>query len=173
MTVQNPFATQPVILEIRPRPDYFPLADARHLLITSFSDDGAFTVQPGHAGVTCTLHNGLVTIINPTTGYSGCTLTLSGNLNLSFKRGVGLSITASGGNELVTVRLNRAFGARDFQALMDFTGQRDLVLDHGTGSVGDKVNGVNVNTFYAGQKERHWDYDYSYHPKSSHIDCQH
>jgi len=157
-TINNPFANQKLHLEIRPRFDYYPFADARHLILTN-TLNGA-TITKSNQQISCVVNGNTVTVTNPTNAVGGCRLSFTGIRNLASKRGVGISITGNNQNELVIVRLGTEFPVRDYKFLVDFTGRRDIILGDPTGDFNDLVN--NITTAWQDvRKNRHWAHDFS------------
>ncbi len=193
-TIQNPFDIQKLHFEMRPRFDYLPfdsttsddiaaLPTSTHFRISGFSS----LRNPTNADVTmraetsCSINNGTVTVTNygtDPTQPGGCKIripipTISATglpqiLNLTHKRGMGLSLTpmSTPNNEVVIVRLRHAnFDLRDFRFLLDGNFQQgradQVILGEATGDYQDIVNGINTNWEGYINKVRNWDFDYS------------
>ena len=168
----NPFGPQKLKIDIRPAFDYYPLDDARHIVLSDFQDASRITIQKSK-NVTCTLlDGGQFTLNNTGASYGTCTLLipLPANdpyLDLSGRRGMGLKITGDGKNELLFVRLfESGFAVRDYRIDVDFSNTRELVLHDPTTNISDVFyideNGVEIDTkipFFAGK--RSWNFAFS------------
>lgn len=161
--VWNPFGKQPLRAEVRPRFDYFPFNDERHLLLSDFSTDD-IVIKASGTDVSCVQHGGELVMRHAGKGVGGCRLDLPGNFNLAYRRGIGLDITGDGHGEVVVTHLhNGAWGFRDYRLAVDFAARRQWVLGDPTTDLSDPVKGqVNsVNrTWQFSRLRRNWDYDY-------------
>ncbi len=154
-TLDNPFGDQKLKVEIRPRFDYHPYDDARHLKLVDFSD-AASLISSSHPQVTCSINQDGVLSISTgldTKGY--CKIRIPGSFNLGGKRGIGISVTGDGNDEEVVLRLaSGQFGKRDFGAKVDFNGQKNVVL-------GDPLIVISDVGGDLDSPLRHWGFEYT------------
>jgi len=134
--IENPFQNQRLKLEMRPRIDYYPFDDARHTLITDFTNSSDFSVLTSGSHITCDVSSGSGSIIVTNTsdtkdGYCAIEIPLEEILDMEFKRGIGLSFIAlEGTGESIVVRLTRknANRRRYFDVHIDSTGDKTVLL---------------------------------------------
>jgi len=135
--IENPFQSQRLKLEIRPRADYYPFNDDhdRHTLITDFADSSNFFVRKSDSHITCAVSDGGVVTVTNTSGtkdgYCEIEIPLEGILDMTSKRGIGFSFTASEEKgETIVVRLMRkkANRSRYFDVTVDSLGGPNDVL---------------------------------------------
>src|SRR3989338_7135775 len=189
-TFDNPYGTQKIKLQLRPKFDYYDysLTDVGHIpirenlvgltAIPSKIDDPDDPNDPNDTvdpGVVCTIDTaGNVTVNNKQTAYAGgCKIDLPVNLSLADHRGFGMTVTGDGHDELVVLRLGKTFELRDYKFTVDFTGERTIILGDPTGDNEDFVGGLKTqwNEYLA--KVRHWDFNYvSPHPVSIFINVE-
>lgn len=137
--ITNPFEAQPPKIELRPKFDYYPFSDSRHVMISDFLS-GA-TVSGTKPDISCTLSDGTLNINYDGSTIVGCVISIPGTYNLTGKRGVGISLTGDGKNELVVV--NGVSDARallrDYKFKVDFQGTKELSLGDPTGDPSDCI----------------------------------
>ncbi len=157
LEIENPFAAQPLQLELRPDFDYVGANDRNNITVADSTTLGRAEITTNHAKVRCVVDDdGTVRVENQSDTVGVCLLQLPGSFKVADHRGIGLSLTGNSGGELLIARYTvNGFAARDHKMTVDFAGKRDLILDSPCTDEYDMVDGRDI-TWRAGAKPRHW-----------------
>ena len=162
--VANPFGDQPLNIEIRPKFDYYPFDDPRHVMIANFAEQPDVKISTSSEQLSCNMDSaGRITLdySSSVQTIGTCTIELPGTFDLRYKRGVGVHVTGDGKNEVVVVSLsNNGYGVREYKFNVDFTDSRKIMLGDPTTETRYCIDAL-CKPPPASAMKRSWDYDFT------------
>lgn len=158
VVVENTFAAQALQFELRSRPDYVGLDAPGNHVIFDRRRPAIRHVEIDGEGIECKIENdGWISIRNSGSLWGSCRLMIDGEHTINHRRGIGIRMTGDRRKSLVIVScVQNGFARRDYKLLVDFQGERDVILGSPTTDEFDVVDGEIV-TPQDVSKPRHWE----------------
>jgi hypothetical protein len=158
--LNNKFGSQKLRMELRPRFDYYDYNNSNNVTITDFSNLNSIC-EVSSSYMNCSVFNKQIILTNTNQSSAEyCKIVVRNNnaINLSNKRGIGLSIIGDGKGEEIVVSLKQTTQQpfmREFRFNVDFSDTCDLILGDPWSYMENSYKTPNTNP------NIHWGYDWS------------